>query len=64
MVVKGPSSLGNERNCPVEVERVVLPDPVKHFFKKLVDLFLGCVVFGLREVGELLMKLSVAPSSK
>ncbi len=47
MMMEGLACLCNERNSPVEMERVMFPDPIKHFFKELIDLFLGSIVFGL-----------------
>jgi hypothetical protein len=44
MVMEG---LCNQRDCTVEMEGVMLTDPIEHLFEELIDLFLGSVVCGL-----------------
>jgi hypothetical protein len=47
MVMEGLAGLCNERDCAVEMERIVFADPVEHLFEELIDLFLRSVVCGL-----------------
>jgi hypothetical protein len=46
MVMEGLASLCNERDCAVEMERVMLADPIEHFFEELIDFFLGSILCG------------------
>jgi hypothetical protein len=64
MMMESLTSLCNERDCAVEVERIMFADPIEHLFEELIDLFLGGVLCGLFEVGKPLMELSVGLGPK
>jgi len=45
MMMEGLTSLGNERDSAVEMERIVLADPIEHLFEELIDLGEVCGLF-------------------
>ncbi|MGH7198598.1 MAG: hypothetical protein ACREH5_07680 [Candidatus Omnitrophota bacterium] len=54
------ASLCHQGDGRVEVEGVVLSDPVENFFEKLVDLVLGGFIGGAFDLAESLVELGVA----